>query len=146
SPVLYQEWPIIQDDTLYVCDISIACTGTWEVPKKPSRNPRWKADTWARREHDWSQRRLEAYEKWDQLRDERFAAVRSIVDHYNAEILLDIDNQPVDAPSLPDSFTLRIKLSGKALKDLVINFPYVFEVTEPDHIELPQQAARDLRA
>ena len=51
-----------------------------------------------------------------------------------------------DSLTLPGEFTLRLKLPGKGLKDLVVNYPYVFEVTEPDNIELPQQSARDLRA
>ena len=55
------------------------------------------------------------------------------------------DDEAVDAPTLPDSFTLRLKIPGKGLKDLVLNYPYVFEVAEPDDIELPQQDARDLR-
>jgi len=88
SDTLFQEWSGVQDDALYICDVSVACTGTWEVPKKPSHNPRWKAETWARKEHDWSQCRLEAYEKWEQLKDQRLAEVQSIIQHYGAEILL----------------------------------------------------------
>lgn len=144
SDTLFQEWPGIQDDTQYICDVSIACTGTWDVPKRPSKNPRWKAETWARKEQDWSRRRVEAYEKWEQLKDQRFAEVQAIISHYGAEILLNTDGMTAD--TLPGEFTLRIKLPGKGLKDLVINYPYVFEVAEPDDIELPQQAARDLHA
>ena len=146
SELLFAEWPTIQDDTQYIVDVSISCTGTWEVPKKPSKNPRWKAETWARKEQDWSQRRLEAYEKWEQLKDQRFAEVQTIISHYAAEILLNIDGMTPDALTLPGEFTLRVKLPGKGLKDLVVNYPFVFEVTEPDTIELPQQAVRDLIA
>ncbi len=145
SETLLKEWPTIPDDTPYICDISIACAGIWEVPRKPSRDPRWKAETWARKENEWSRRRLEAYIKWDELKAERQETLESIIRHYGGRVLLDVDNRSVDAPSLPDSFTLRVQLPGKGLKDLVLNFPYVFEVTEPDDIELPQQMERELR-
>jgi hypothetical protein len=35
---------------------------------------------------------------------------------------------------LPDSFSCRVEISGKALKDLATNYPYVFEISELDQI------------
>lgn len=146
TDTLFLEWPSIADDAEYVCDVSITCVGNWEVPNKPGRNPRWKPETWARKENEWSTKRLKAYEQWDALKDERLAALSEIIDHYDGEILLNIDNADVDAVTLPDSFTIRLKISGKGLRDLVLSYPYIFEVAEPDEIETPQQIARDLRA
>lgn len=41
---------------------------------------------------------------------------------------------------LPDSFSCRIQISGQGLEDLVFNFPYIFEVSEPDEfVELIQR-------
>ena len=42
-------------------------------------------------------------------------------------------------------FRIRIRIPGRGLKDLILNHPYIFEVAEPDDIELPQQHARQLR-
>ena len=145
TPTLFEEWPNIANDDLYIVDISIACIGNWEVPNKPKRNPRWKDETWARKENEWSNNRLNAYEKWDQLKDQRLETLREIFVHYNAEILMDADDGDAEALSLPDSFTLRLKIPGKGLKDVVLNYPYIFEVTEPDEIEIPQRHTRDLR-
>lgn len=145
TETLVQEWPTIADDSLYICDVSITCVGDWEVPRKPKRNPRWKDETWARIENRWSSGRLEAYDKWDKLKDRRLAAIRDIINYYQAEILMDVDNADTQALTLPDSFTLRLKISGKGLKDLVLSFPYIFEVAEPDDIETPQQTARELK-
>jgi hypothetical protein len=146
SPVLMAEWPVMQDTASYVCDVSVACIGNWEVPAKPKRDRRWKDETWARKENDWSNRRLEAYDRWERLKEERLLVIRRIIDYYQAEILQDVDNHDAAALSLPDSFTLRIKISAKGLRDLVLNYPYVFEVAEPDDIETPQQIARELKA
>ena len=118
TDALLQEWPTIADDAVYVCDVSITCVGNWEVPKKPGRDPRWKDETWARKENTWSTARLEAYEKWDALKDERLGAIHGIIDHYQAEILMDVDNGDTEALTLPDSFTLRLKISGKDSRTL----------------------------
>ena len=143
---LLSEWPTIADDANYVCDVSVTCIGNWEIPNKPSRNPRWKDETWARKENEWSNQRLEAYEKWDEIKEHRLGVDRNIIGHYGAAILKNVDNVDADALTLPDSFTLRLKISGKGLRDLVLSYPYVFEVAEPDDIETPQQLARELKA
>ena len=43
-----------------------------------------------------------------------------------------VDGIIPSAAHLPDSFSCRIQISGKGLKDLVVNFPYLFDVSEPD--------------
>lgn len=146
TDVLFQEWLSIADDGQYICDVSIACVGTWEIPNKPKRNPRWKDETWARKENEWSTNRLKAYEKWDALKGQRLQRVREILDFHQAEILMDVDDVHAEALTLPDSFALRLRISGAGLKDLVLNYPYIFEVAEPDDIETPQQSARNLKA
>jgi hypothetical protein len=144
TDILFNEWPTLADDQPYICDVSISCSGTWQIPKRPKRG-RLTDEKWARKEAEWSQARNDAYDHWDQLKEERLDAVRDIIAHYEGEILLNIDDATVDAPTLPDSFTLRLKLPGKGLKDLVLNYPYIFEVAEPDEIETPQQVAREMR-
>jgi hypothetical protein len=146
TETLLSEWPKLADNDLYICDISIACVGIWEVPPKPARNPKWKDETWARKENEWSTKRLDVYEKWLALKDDRLSAIMEIINHYQGEILKDIDNADDPVLSLPDSVTLRVKISGKGLKDIVLSYPYIFEVAEPDDIETPQQIARDLAA
>jgi len=144
TEVLFAELPSLDTDAPYIVDVSISCQGNWTVPKKPKRG-RMTDSTWARKEAEWSKARAEAYEKWDELRDERLATVNQFVDFYKGDVLLDIDDAEVDAPSLPDSFVLRLRLPGRGLKDLILNHPYIFEVAEPDEIELPQDHTRELR-
>ncbi|HET6884437.1 MAG TPA: S8 family peptidase, partial [Pirellulales bacterium] len=144
TDTLFNEWPTLADDQTYICDVSVSCAGTWQIPKKPKRG-RLTDEKWARKEAEWSQSRTDAYDNWDGLKDERLDSIRGIIGHYQGEILLNVDDAPVAAPTLPDSFTLRLKLPAKGLKDLVLNYPYIFEVAEPDDIELPQEIARELR-
>jgi len=43
----------------------------------------------------------------------------------------------VGVSRLPDSFSCRIRISGRGLRDLVLNFPYIFDVCEYEDIDLP---------
>ena len=38
---------------------------------------------------------------------------------------------------------MRLRISGKGLRDLVLTYAYIFEVVEPDDIELPQRNHQD---
>jgi Subtilase family len=140
SERLLAEWPNVNDAQLYVVDIGIACTGTREIPKKPKKGKRDTDAAWAKKEHDWSQARTDSYQSWDEIKQKRETAIEQLAQFYEADILHLVDGAPFDAAVLPDSFTVRIKISGKGLKDFVLNYPYIFEVVEPEDIALPQQA------
>jgi hypothetical protein len=139
SNQLSAEWPGINDDQLYVVDIGIACVGIQEIPPPPKRGKRDADADWARKERDWAQSRLEAYDSWDDIKFERENEITQFADFYNAQILHVIDGEPFDAV-LPDSFTIRLRIVGRGLKDFVLNYPYIFEVVEPEDIEVPRLA------
>jgi hypothetical protein len=141
SEKLFGELPQLDTDAQYIVDVSISCQGNWILPKKPKRG-RLTDKTWAKKEAEWSQARTQSYDLWDKLKDERLATVQHFIDFYHGEITGDAAPNS-DAP--PDYFELRIRLPGRGLKDLILNHPYIFEVAEPDDIELPQQHARQLR-
>jgi len=92
---------------------------------------------WAKREAEWSQARAGAYESWDLVKQGRETEIVGFAAHYEAEIIHLVDGAPFDAAVLPDSFTVRIRISGKGLRDFVLNYPYIFEVVEPEDITLP---------
>jgi hypothetical protein len=115
--------------------------GNWVLPKLRKRG-RLTDRTWAKVEAEWSQARNIAYQKWDELKDERMTAVDEFVRFYRGEIIRDV---APNSDSPPDYFELRLRLPGRGLKDLILNHPYIFEVAEPEEIELPQQHARLLR-
>src|SRR6266404_2016734 len=139
SERLLAEWTNMADDQPYIVDIGIACTGTREIPKRPNKIKRDSDLDWARKERDWSQARIEAYEAWDEIKRQREAQIEEFAQFYQAEILHMIDHAAFDAAVLPDSFTVRLRISGLGLKDVILNYPYVFEVLEPDDISLPQR-------
>lgn len=138
SEQLMATWGTIDDEQTYVVDVGIACAGKLEIPDRPKRGKRTTDAEWAAKEFAWSEARATAYNEWDDIKIERETAIQSFVDHYGGEILRMVDGADFDAGVLPDSFTVRLKLSGKGLRDFVLNYPYIFEVVEPEDIALPQ--------
>lgn len=138
SDRLLAEWPRLVDDELYVVDVGIACTGTKEIPPPPARGKRDDDASWARKQGDWSEARIEAYEAWDEIKRARETEIEQFAQFYHAEILRLIDGVTTYDAVLPDSFTVRLKIVGRGLRDFVLNYPYIFEVVEPDDIALPQ--------
>lgn len=138
SEHLMASWGNIDDEQLYIVDIGIACAGSQEIPTRPSRGKSATDAQWAAKESEWSEKRASAYNEWDDIKMERETSIQRFTEFYQAEILHLTDSADFDAGVLPDSFTVRLKISGKGLKDLVLNHPYIFEVVEPEDIKLPQ--------
>lgn len=140
SDFLFGEWARINEGQPYVVDIGIACAGTREIPSYPKKGKRDTDADWARKERDWSQARTDAYNEWDNIKIAREAEIERFARFYEAEILHLVDRAAFDAAVLPDSFTVRLRIVGRGLKDFVLNYPYIFEVVEPEDIDLPQRA------
>lgn len=140
SDGLFKHWPNVPEDRVFVIDVSVACTGTHEIPDRPKRGKRDTDALWANKQAQWAQRRADANEAWQSMCDERQAEFIAFVRRYGAEIL-EITHDDADAIAvLPDSFSVRLKIRGSGFKDLVLNYPYIFEVVEPEDIALPQYA------
>ena len=95
---------------------------------------------WARKQSDWAQLRTDAYDTWDRLCAERQSEFITFVGGYGGEIMHMVHDDFLAVAILPDSFSVRLKIRGIGLKDLVLNYPYIFEVVEPEDIALPQYA------
>ena len=141
SERLFEEWPTIRDEQIHIVDIGISCTGTQEIPVYPNRGKRDSDADWARKESGWSQARANAYEAWDNIKTTRETEIEAFTRFYSAEILHLIDGAAFDAAVLPDSFTVRLRIPGKGLRDFILNYPYIFEVVEPEDIALPQRTS-----
>lgn len=138
SDHLFDLWPNIDDNTVYRVDISVTCLGTAEIPNEPTRRKRESDADFARRKSDWATSRAEAYDAWYDTQGERIDEVhRIIIDGYGGSIDSIIHDEPIEAVTLPDSFTMRVQVNGKGLKDFVLNFPFLFEAVEPDEVSIP---------
>ena len=140
SERLFAEWPMIGDHSEYIVDIGIACTGTREIANRPKRGKRDTDATWAAKEQAWTHDRAQAYVDWDDIKAKREQDVLDFAESYGGGVLSILDGADFEAGVLPDSFTVRLKIVGRGLKDFVLNYAYVFEVVEPEDIALPQDA------
>ncbi len=143
SEGLFQLWPNIPGDREFVVDVSVACIGTKEIPDEPNRGKRDSDADWAKKQADWARLRAEAYEAWEQLCEDRQTELIAFVRGYDAVVMeMTHDGGPAIAV-LPDSFSVRLRIRGIGLKDLILNYPYIFEIVEPEDIALPQYASED---
>jgi Subtilase family len=135
SPDLLSNWGQVQDQETYTVDVGVACVGTQaQLPDSPIQKTDESDDKYAKRVAKWINKRDLTYQQWDEIASHRQEQLLEFIEGYTGEICSTIDGNISSAAQLPDSFTCRIKLSGKGLKDLVLNFPYVFDVCEPDEI------------
>ena len=133
SPELWSYWDRVKDDQIYTVDVGIACVGTKSMlPKHPNRKHGESKDKYKKRVKTWIDKRNMTYESWDELQLKRQDELEKFVSFYNADIQSFIDGKIVTGASLPDSFSCRMKISGKGFKDLVLYFPYIFDVSKPD--------------
>ncbi len=137
SPDLLALWPSIEADRRYIVDLSFHCLGTISPPKKLV--PRKESESevrFAGRKANYDLKFDAAYYAWDNLRAERAANVLQLGKHYSAVELQSVDGDR-EAHMLPDSFTIRLRISGDGLRDLVLNLPYLFEACLPEEVQQP---------
>ena len=72
----------------------------------------------------------------------RTEIIYNFVSDYSGEIMQLADGNS-EMTVLPDSFSTRLRISGKCLFDLVLNFAYIFEVSEAETITMGASPEND---
>lgn len=134
SESLYEKWSSIEDSENYTVDVAIECLGIDTVPDAPERDEDESEAHFNTRLGKWRVKWQAAQDSWDDLMAEREFELMRFIKGYKGETLNIVHNQPAGVSVLPDSFTVRVRISGQALRDLVLNYPHLFEVNEPDDV------------
>lgn len=125
SEELQAKWDTIQDDDIFYLEIGIACyIKPSEYPKKEENES---AENYEKKCIRWQKRYQGILLERDDLCIKREQSLENFIAAYDGELLSGYRD-------LNDSFCCKIKLSGKGLKDLVLNYQYIFEVRESDEI------------
>lgn len=127
SDSLKEKWNEINDNTIYLIEISISCSGEKKIPEKPLIENNEDSAHYEHRLSNWKVRYDDAYSEWDMLAIERQNNIERFIEGYDGSIITYIDNAEIYI-NFPDSFTAKVSINGKGLKDIVTNFPYVFEI------------------
>lgn len=134
SDSLFLSWDnIVQtpDETILI-EMSVECQGTISIGSRPRKNKNETDDHYNNRLSQWEQRKRNAYEEWDELCRKREAELERIILSYNGEIIQIFDF--IDDISVQDSFEIKAQVPNKCLVDLALNYPFVFEIKQPDDI------------
>lgn len=125
SAELSSKWDQIDDDEELVVDVSIACI--LKIPAEPKKYKDEDLDDFELRYKAWqkNKNRIEL-ERFD-LELQRQTEFETYINELEAEIISDYVN-------FDDSFGCRLRVFGKALKEMVLKYQYLFDVTEFDDI------------
>ncbi|MFO0795687.1 MAG: S8 family peptidase [Candidatus Brocadiaceae bacterium] len=123
SDELRAKWGQIQDADQLVVDVGIACYV--KIPQQPEREDDDTDEKYQQKIDSWKQKKGKRDIERDNMARKRQTEFEEFVRAYGGELLdgyIDFD----------DSFSCRIRISGKGLKDIVLNYQYLFEVVEHD--------------
>lgn len=138
SDALRADWEDLSDGQEYVVDVGISCI---DIREQYSRCPKRKIsetdEKYQQRVERWLSKHNLTQSEWDDLFFERSDQLENFVKQYDGGILSMIEGDEIGVSRLPDSFSCRVRISGKGLKDLVLNFPYIFDVSECDEFSIP---------
>ncbi|SEJ16630.1 Subtilase family protein [Dyadobacter koreensis] len=126
SEDLFARWGDIQDDDQFKLEVSVAFAKPLGARPDSSK-----------RGGDF---RLEEYSKKLEERDE---ALMQREAHFDSFISF-YGSRQSDIVGLDDSFCAQVEISGKGLKDLVENYPFVFEVIEIEDTSIGDTAGQEV--
>ncbi|WP_368280363.1 S8 family peptidase [Enterocloster citroniae] len=118
SEELYNQWSKLDGATYYTVDISVGCAGTGSPPNLPSIRKDEAEEDYNNRVKD---KMLQYQLAVDELIMERQTQLENIVSYYDGEFLSSFIEDG-------DSFSVTLKITGIGLRDVVLNYSYIFEV------------------
>jgi hypothetical protein len=84
-------------------------------------------------------KRQQVFDKWEGLQIERETLLTTMVTAHRGEVV----DEWYAPDVIPDSFVVRVSISGKGLSDLVHNFPFLFDASELEDVNVDADALDD---
>ena len=128
----------IEDDTFYYFDVSISCSGNiFELEREPVISDYQDTEQFNANHDKWEKNYYEAYQKWDDLCYERQTEFETFIGNYGGTVEIGYLQDQGNFVRFPDSFSTRIRIPGKCLKDLLYNYSPIFSIELVGNIILP---------
>ena len=149
-----QLWPFA-DDAVYTFDLAVhSAESTRRIKFSICRQRAAQSETEEqfkqRRETMRQEVRAAASDAWHDMVEARFQQLDGLVRHYGGTVIDGPMNNPeaesADGLVFPDSFQVRIKMTGSGFKDVVLNFVHLFEVALPSDSAPPEEVAPGQKA
>lgn len=126
SDSLKDKWSSISDNEVLEIDISIACYKKISTP--PVQSEELTDEEYSNKYDRWLERKRITEIERDEMAMQRQEQFEELINQYGGKLLESyIDYE--------DSFTCRIQISGIGFKDIVFNYPFVFEISEYEELE-----------
>jgi hypothetical protein len=135
SDELKAKWNQIQNDEILIIDIGIACY--LRISEQPTKGKDDTEEKYQAALARWNQRKLDTEIERDEIAQIRQTEFEKLVLAHKGELI----SGYVD---FEDSFSCRIRISGEGLKDIVLNYQYLFEVIESDALFGVEHGSADI--
>ena len=148
SPTLREAWPFADAETRTL-DIWIEIPGNPGFMRKPRarRRRHEPADDFNRRRAGLIAARRETQEQaWDEAKDARIRQLEAFIAGNGGEILGQQEDPAEEHDGVvyfPDSVLVRVKMSGRGFRDVVLNFPFLVLMCEPDEADRPAEGVAE---
>jgi len=118
SKSLLQRWGQIADDEDVWIVAGISCNAGVAPRISAPRKDESEAQHRARQRAET----FDAFEKWDETRNERLHHLKAFASHYNGFVS---ESTSDSGDEIPEDFSVQMRLPGIGLRDLVINYAYL---------------------
>ena len=131
SSNLLDQWDKLCDEQPYTIDVGVACLGVQtQMPSPPQTQAQEVDERYLRRFDRWQKQCERQRWQWQTVREQRLEGLRQFIQRFDGHITSLVEGKITIAADLADSFTVRIALTGAGLRELALNYPYIFEIKE----------------
>lgn len=142
-----EQWHNLKDNDNYLVEISVSCNAGIKLPEKPKKKDAYSDDKYNEKLLNWEENYNTAYEKWDIYAAQRQTNLENFISDCNGEIIspyIDNGQNTENYVNFPDSFSVNVSINGKGLKDLIANYPYVFEISMLEDIAVENEIGESI--
>ncbi|WP_342755909.1 S8 family peptidase [Kineothrix sedimenti] len=121
----------ILEEDICLYDVSISCSGNvFQLERAPQQleGQTEKEYQESRIYKNWLKKYEAAYDEWDELIYTRQEDFMRFIDAYGGNLVDSFIEGIAGISAFPDSFSTRISINGKCLKDLLYNYSPIYEI------------------
>lgn len=141
TPEVRSLWPF-DISAIFTLDLAIqTATSTRNItwPRVHKRSAETNEEFVIRRESAHRQARYDASDEWTENAEARVNELHPIVEHYGGEFITGfVSDNEVETDTgmvFADSVQVRVRMTGAGFRDVVLNFPHLFEVALPPELQ-----------